>query len=132
MKTFILSALSILFFISTSCIDDPKDCACTLEFRMYLVTIVDSLGNPVDSLQTKVTNSKGKEFIFNDPPPPFMRGAYYVMTDYYIDDFTTRPDRIFFRGTKNQKEINGEFHFNTDDCHCHVHKLAGPDTLVLR
>jgi hypothetical protein len=100
---------------------------------MYLVTVIDSLGNPVDSLQTTVTNSRGKEYNFDTfSPPPFMRGAYFVMTDGYQNDFSIRPEKIFFKGIKNGKEATGEFYFNTDECRCHVYKIAGPDTLILK
>ena len=100
---------------------------------MYLVTVVDSLKNPVDSLQTTVTNNRGKEYNFSDySPPPFMQGAYFVMTDGYQSDFTIKPGKILFTGNKNGKEVTGEFYFNTDECRCHVYKISGPDTLILK
>lgn len=100
---------------------------------MYLVTVVDTLGNPVDSLETTITNSRGKEFNFDELSiPPYLQGAYYVMTDGCQNDFTIRPEKIIFNGTKGGKEVNGEFFFNTDECRCHVHKVAGPDTLILK
>jgi hypothetical protein len=99
---------------------------------MYLVTVIDTLGNPVDSLETTITNSRGKEFNFDElSPPPFMQSAYYVMTDGYQNDFTIRPEKIPFNGIKGEKEVNGEFYFNRDECRCHVYKIAGPDTLIL-
>jgi len=61
-----------------------------------------------------------------------MPGAYFVMTDGYQNDFGTAPGKIFFRGIKNNLEVTGEYLFSTDDCRCHVYKVAGPDTLVLK
>jgi len=54
------------------------------------------------------------------------------MTDGYQNDFSIRPGKIFFTGTKNNLEVTGEYLFNTDECRCHVNKVAGPDTLVLK
>ena len=127
----ILLFLPILLFYS--CDDEYPDCVCTEEFRMYLVTVVDSLGNPVDSLITTITNYRGKEYSFvGFTPPPFMPGAYFVMTDSYQNDFSTSPGKIFFKGVKNTLEVTGEYLFNTDKCRCHVYKIAGPDTLILK
>jgi hypothetical protein len=127
----ILSFLPILLLYN--CDDESPDCVCTEEFRTYLVTVVDSLGNPVDSLETIIVNDIGKEYNFGAcQPPPFMPGAYYVMTDGYQHDFSIKPGKIFFTGAKNNLEVTGEYLFNTDDCRCHVYRVAGPDTLVLK
>ena len=127
----ILLFLPILLFYN--CDDEYPDCVCTEEFRMYLVTVVDSLGNPVDSLITTITNDRGKEYSFVEfTPPPFMPGAYFVMTDGYQNDFSTSPGKIFFKGVKNTLEVTGEYLFNTDKCRCHVYKVSGPDTLILK
>lgn len=132
MKRLLITISFLLILSLSSCFDEEPDCVCSLEFRMYLVTVIDSLGNPVDSLQTTVTNSTGKEFNFDElTPPPNMPGVYFVMTDGYQNEFTTKPEKILFKGTKGGKEVAGEFYFNTDDCYCHVYKIAGPDTLIL-
>jgi len=116
-----------------NCNDESLDCFCTEEFKTYLVIVVDGNGNPIDSLQTKVTSDRGKEYNFEGfTPPPFMHGAYFVMTDGYQNDFSIRPGKIFFTGTKNNLEVTGEYLFNTDECRCHVYKVVGPDTLVLK
>ena len=126
----------IFFFIILlmyNCDDESLDCFCTEEFRTYLVIVVDGNGNPIDSLQTKVTSDRGKEYNFEGfTTPPFMQGAYFVMTDGHQNDFEIRPGKIFFTGTKNNLEVTGEYLFNTDECRCHVYKVAGPDTLVLK
>lgn len=133
MKFFVLLIASILLILWKQCSDEPNDCICTEEFRMYLVTVVDSLGNPVDSLTTTITNDRGKQYDFsNYLPPPYMPGSYLVMTDGYQHDFSQRKEKIFFTGTKHNKEVTGEYLFNTDDCFCHVYKVSGPDTLILK
>jgi hypothetical protein len=86
----ILPFLPILLLYN--CDDEYPDCVRTEEFRMYLVTVVDSLGNPIDSLITTITNDRGKEYRFEwFTQPPFVPGVYFVMTDGYQNDFSTRP-----------------------------------------
>lgn len=133
MKFFILVIASIPLILWKQCVDDLNDCICTEEFRMYFVVVVDTLGNPVDSLLTTITNDRGKEYNFEGyTPPPFMPGAYCVMMDGYQDDFSLSPGKIFFKGIKNNLEVTGEYLFNTDKCRCHVYKVSGPDTLILK
>lgn len=64
MKFFKLTILFISILLLNNCTDESLDCICTEEFRMYLVVVVDSLGNPVDSLQTTIKNELGKEYTF--------------------------------------------------------------------
>jgi hypothetical protein len=132
MKLSLITISFLLILSFSSCFDEEPDCVCSLEFRTYLVTVIDTLGNPVDSLEAIITNTRGKEFNFDElSPPPYMQGAYYVMTDGYENDFTIRPEKILFKGTKDGIEVTGEFYFNTDECRCHVYKIAGQDTLIL-
>ena len=133
MKSLIIKIFALSIILCTHCSDEQCNYLCTTEFRMYLVTVIDTLGNPVDSLQTKVTNSRRKEFYFDElSSPPNSVGTYLVMTDRYKKDFTTRPERVIFTGNKNNHDVTAEFFFNTDECRCHVYKVSGPDTLVLK
>jgi len=133
MKALIIVFGVLLLAVLISCENEEPNCVCTTEFRTYLVTVIDTLGNPVDSLQTRVTNNRGKLFAFEGlSQPPYMDGAYYVMTDGYVNDFSTNPEKIIFSGNKNNLDITAEFFFNTDECGCHVYKVSGPDTLALR
>lgn len=133
MKSYLTAVFLILFFGWQACSEETPDCVCTEEFRMYLVVVVDSLGNPVDSLQTIISNDRGKLYDFGGfTPPSYLSGAYFVMTDGYQNDFSTTPGRILFVGYKEEKEVSGEFYFNTDKCRCHVYKVSGPDTLIFK
>lgn len=134
MKRHLVAGFLFLLLFWYSCSEETSDCICSEEFRMYLVVVIDSLGNPVDSLQTIVSNDRGKQYDFTSylPLPPYMHGTYFVMTDGYQNDFSIVPGRIMFSGNKENKEVNCEFYFNTDKCRCHVYKISGPDTLVLK
>ena len=126
--------VKIVFFIALlfpSCTTDVNNCACTTEFRTYRIIVIDSSGNPVDSLVTRITNSSGKEFTSHGSYfPNGTEGKYWIMDDSYKNDFSIRPKTIFFEGTKENESVEAAFLINTDECKCHVNKVAGPDTVV--
>ncbi len=133
MKILIVIIATLPLIIWKQCSEDPEDCVCTEEFRTYIVIVVDTLGNPVDSLETTITNEQGKEYNFGDySPPPFTQGNYFVMTDGYENDFSQGSQKIYFKGTKGIEKVSGEYLFGTDKCLCQVHKISGPDTLILK
>ena len=124
----LLYALSFL-----ACTTDVNDCICSTEFRTYDVIVLDSSGNPIDSLVIRITDSFGKEFSSNGSffnPAYNSEGKYWIMDDSYIQEFSIRPATIFLEGTKDNKSIEAAFLFNTDECKCHISKLAGPDTVI--
>ncbi|HSW56444.1 MAG TPA: hypothetical protein VLH59_15270 [Ignavibacteriaceae bacterium] len=128
--TLIFLCLSLSLFFIYSCSDDD-DCPCTMEFRMITVVVVDSTKNLVLGLTTNVKDDSGKVYdVYNDPM--IFPGHYTVMDDNYVSELTTQPKRFIFTGVKNSLTVNGEFFVNTDKCHCHVEKVSGPDTLMLR
>ena len=40
--------------------------------------------------------------------------------------------KILFAGNSDSGSVNAEYFINTDRCKCHVQKISGPDTLVLK
>ena len=131
MKEGITAIISFIAILILSCTTDVKDCACTLEFRGYSIIVINSSGDPVDSLITRITNSSGKEFSFHGSYfPNDSEGRYWIMDDSYKNEFTIRPTTIFFDGTKENVSAEAAFLINTDECKCHVNKVAGPDTVV--
>ena len=123
---FIFIAVIILYSCS-----DAEDCVCTTEFRMITVVVVDELNVPVTGLITTVKDDSGKVYgLLSDPL--IFPGHYTVMDDNYTRELTTLPKRFLFTGVKDSLTVNGEFFVNTDECNCHIEKVSGPDTLVLR
>ncbi len=120
-------ALLLLF---PSC-SDINDCACTMEFRYITVLVVDEMNQPVTGLITTVKDESGKTFEFIQDPF-FFQGFYIVMDDNYTREFSPIPKLILFTGLKDSLIVTAEFLINTDDCFCHIEKVSGPDTLVLR
>jgi hypothetical protein len=131
-RLFSLSVLSVFYFLSCSTVDE--DCMCTMEYRFYLVTVVDTLGVPVDSLSVMIKDKDGDELDVQQESYPFGAGKYTVLNDSFTDMFCAcgKPQAIYFSATEGRRTANGEFSFNTDECKCHINKVSGPDTLVLR
>ncbi|MFZ1281459.1 MAG: hypothetical protein WAR59_11515 [Ignavibacteriaceae bacterium] len=129
-----LFGLILILFIVNSCSEIDKDCICTEEYRTYLVTVVDTLGVPVDSLTVTVKDKDGDELDVHQDQYSLDEGKYTVLTDEFTPIMCTcgTPQAIYFSATDGIRTANGEFMFNTDDCKCHITKVSGPDTLVIR
>jgi hypothetical protein len=130
MKSFNLVFL-LLALPSLSCLEDSDDCICTEEFRMITVFVIDESNKPVEGLVTTIKDEQGKVYDLSGYPP-FFTGYYTVLTDVQINDFSTIKKKILFNGQSDSLEVNGEFLINTDKCKCHINKVSGPDTLVLK
>ena len=131
MKRIILFLISIII---SSCSEIDKDCACTEEFRSYLVTVVDTLGIPVGSLTVTIKDKDGDELDVQQDQYFTNEGKYMILTDSFTHIMCAcgTPQKIYFSATDGSRTANGEFMFNTDECKCHINKVSGPDTLVLR
>lgn len=130
---FIVATIFILFVVN-SCSDLEEDCICTEEYRTYLVTVVDTLGFSVDSLDVAIKDKDGDELNVQQDPYYLGTGKYTVLNDSFTHIMCTcgTPQTIYFSATDGIRTANGEFSFNTDKCRCHINKISGPDTLVLR
>lgn len=124
----------ILFSLITfSCSEIDQDCICTEEYRSYLVTIVDTLGVPVDSLNITIKDNDGDELNVLQDPHTFGAGKYTVLNDFFTEMFCAcgTTQKVYFSATDGSRIAKGEFMFNADECRCHINKVSGPDTLVL-
>ena len=132
MKTILLSFIFIIVAVSCSTVDE--DCMCTMEYRFYLVTVIDMLGVPVDSLTVTIKDKDGDELDVQQESSIFGAGKYTVLNDSFTHIMCAcgTPQQIYFSATDGNRVANGEFIFNTDECRCHINKVSGPDTLVLR
>jgi hypothetical protein len=132
MKILLVSFLIVITAISCSTIDE--DCLCTEEYRFFLVTVVDTLGVPIDSLTVTIRDKDGDELNVLQESHPFGPGKYTVLNDSFTQMFCscTTPEKIYFSATDGSRIATGEYLFNTDKCRCHINKISGPDTLVIR
>jgi len=132
MKTLIILFLLVIALASCSTVDE--DCMCTEEYRFYLVTVVDTLGFPADSLDVTIRDKDGDELDVAQDPYPFGAGTYTILNDSFTQMLCscTTPEKIYFSATDGNRIAAGEYLFNTDECKCHINKVSGPDTLVIR
>lgn len=131
-KTVSVVFLILSAFISCSIADD--DCICTTEFRYYTVSIVDTLKVPVDSLTVSVKDKNGNELNISQENQIFGPGNYIVFNDSFTTMFISanETERIIFTASDGIRNVQGEYLFGTDRCRCHINKVSGPDTLVIR
>jgi len=88
----------------------------------------------VDSLNITIKDKDGDELDVQQEPYYLGEGKYTVLNDSFTHIMCTcgTAQAIYFSATDGSKIANGEFMFNTDDCKCHINKVSGPDTLVLK
>ena len=132
MKLSVLTGLILVFVYS--CSEIEKDCMCTQEFRGYAVVVTDTLGVPADSLSVTIKDQNGNILDVEQEQFDPEDGKYTVLTDSFTQLFCTceTPGKIYFSATDGNRTAYGEFMFNTDECKCHINKVSGPDTLIIR
>jgi hypothetical protein len=90
----------------------------------------------VDSLHTTSANKRtGTSYIISfptEPPGISPSGFYTVLTDNATHELSLAGDTVLFRAQNSLHLIERSYVFNTDDCHCHIHKVSGPDTIIVR
>lgn len=130
MKYYYVLILTAALYIS-SCTSDSLDCVCTDDFRSITVVVVDTLNIPVSGLISTIEDESGKMYLFPQEPP-FFPGQYTIMNDSYVHDFSSVPKMILFTAENDSLEVGAQYLINADPCICHINKVSGPDTLVLR
>jgi hypothetical protein len=119
---------------TAACEDTLAPCACTKEFRAYLVTLVDPQGAPLaDAVLTRVNLRTGRVL-----EPTWLgftdAGTYAVADDGMRDEFSSDGDVVRVEGTAgpDSTAFQADFVFALPaPCFCHVEKLAGPDTITV-
>lgn len=127
----LISILIMKGLLFCSCTHEYIDCLCSQEFRSITIFVTDVSNDPVTGLDVSIKDEQGKIYTFPQEPP-FMPGIYIIMTDNNLFDFSIYPKKIIFEGTKDSLFVRAEFFINTDKCKCHINKVNGPDTLILR
>lgn len=132
MKIFLFSFLLIISVVSCSTVD--KNCICTEVFVTSTVLIIDNNGVPIDSLSVTVKDKDGNKLNIEQDFFQFVPGRYIVLNDGFLNLLCGKllPQKFFFSATDGSKTVFAEYFYNTDDCCCHISKVEGPDTLVLK
>ena len=123
--TCVLVALAGL--LGTGCFDEVG-CSCDAAFRIVSIEIVDVHGTPVDGLDATATlDATGAVAATGQWPSG--AGLYLIGTDQTpgIDDHA----QVTLYASSATSSVEGHFLIGWDSCNCHLHKLAGPDSLVV-
>ena len=123
----------LLFFAAggASCSPPATPCICTLEFRIFTVTVVDAAGEPAEGVSISVRRvSDGADLT---QPNDLVQGpgVYVIMTDGNGDDVSQDGTAVEVVGTLGDTGFTAEYNFSRDACGCHVNKISGPDTVRL-
>lgn len=108
-----------------------NECVCTALFAFYNVTVIDTTGAPVTGLHPIVTVVRTGRDISSSLTPA--GNQYPVFSDGEIHLIDPAGELIRFTAGNAQGAATGDFVFDAPGaCHCHIHKVSGPDTLVIR
>ena len=127
-------ALAAVFLAAggTSCDDATGSCACTEEFRAYLVTVLDDAMQPANGVALTRVNLRTDRVLeptWLGMPTP---GAYVVADDGLIDEFSGEGDIVRVTFAQGGSSFTTDFKFAVPaPCFCHVEKVFGPDTVVM-
>ena len=120
-----------LFFAGCSLLGGNNDLprACTEEFRMYGVQVVDAQGRPVPGLAaTSRVERTGAVLAEGHEPFPSEEGRYLVATD--ADRALIRPEGDTVLFTAVGPTLRAEASFTFFDDGCHVVQRSGPERVV--
>lgn len=125
--------IAIIFTVTQCESNKQPECICTTEFRSITVTVVDSLNNPIDSLDVNIVDEFGRGISPLSKQLSYQSGLYVVIDDSYVDYLSTQPLLIYFTVSDSVGRIaNTFFLVNTDECKCHVQKISGQERIVLK
>lgn len=131
-------AVLCALFIS-SCEPMEMNTVCTQEFKMWTVTVLsEQTGAAVDSLSITVTDkSSGYHFelcsqessVCTAEGPARGDGKYLIFHDGFLDMIEMEGEAVVVEGRKGDIGFSRDYTFGSDDCH--IHKMAGPDTVYV-
>lgn len=113
------------------CAEAPSNsCACTEEFRTYVIVVVNAAGTPVTNLTPSVTLVRTGQAITPRASP--VGGTYPVLSDAELPLIQSSGDMVRFEVASGQESGTADITFAATPCRCHIEKVSGPDTLVLQ
>lgn len=102
---------------------------CTMMYAYVSSWVVDTAGSPVifDEVYT-LRYGNGERISLEQPQAP---GGYTVLDDSYLRKLQNSKDSFTFVGIRQGKTLVQEGFWLSADC-CHVKKVTGQDTIVVR
>jgi hypothetical protein len=132
MMTRTVVPIALALAAAAACTDSPSSqCACTEEFRVFTLAVLDDASQPVEDGDLTVTNlrtGRRLESGWLGLPAP---GHYPVVDDAMLDEFSPAGDPVRVDGSTRAGSFTVSYVFAPDACGCHVQRIAGPDTVVV-
>lgn len=125
----LLLALATLSACSRSPFD--RDCDCTTEFRQITLVVLGVDGEPAVEVDVIVRSIRTGRVFTVDPAHP-EPGTYVIFDDSFRFQIREEGEAIRVRATKGDADVEAQYLIGTDDCRCHIARLAGPDTVRLQ
>ena len=124
----IVSALGLCCLVAC---DTAFDCDCTTEFVAVTFQVVNDDGEPEAGVEVTIILERTGEILALDQPGADL-GFFVVITDSQkslIHPFF--GDVLKVEGVSGEEGFEIGFRVDVDECRCHIHKVFGPDTVVI-
>jgi hypothetical protein len=131
-KRIVVSLYGLLAIIvaASGCSSDSQ-AACTTLFATSGVVVLDSVGAPVSGIVvTDTVVRTGHSLVIAQFPTGILDGHATVFTDAEQGDVLASGDAVVATGTLGVRSFRASFVFGSDGCH--LQKISGPDTVVVR
>ena len=131
-----MNRILAIFLISLVVSCNDEECggsiACTTDYRIISVSLVDTEGNAVILDSYTVVRRDTREAIsFDTDVSEFnQEGQYSIAEDQHFDQVAREGTSFILEGFINNEVVISENFLIGNDC-CHVVKLEGPESLTL-
>jgi hypothetical protein len=103
---------------------------CSDEFVSVDLAVVDSTGEAVPDVSIRVELERTGEVLDVHQYHPVL-GLYIVADDSHMKYIGPFPERFIVTGTKDTLGFSTEYLIYVDSGRCHIHKVAGPDSVLI-
>jgi hypothetical protein len=103
---------------------------CTTEFVSVDLAVVDSTGEAVPDVSIRVELARTGE-VLDVHQYLTIFGLYIVADDSHMKHIGLFPERFIVTGTKDTLGFSTEYLIYVDSGRCHIHKVAGPDSVLI-
>lgn len=111
---------------------NTRPVACTMMFAMIGVRVADSALRPVSDAQVTVVRKRTGETRTLTPSGVGERGVYTIVDDSMREALTAEGEPFEVTARAGGARATASYTIGLSEGGCHVAKLAGPETLVLR
>ncbi len=130
-KPLSLCIAALITAAGLSACNDNTAQVCTASFATATTTVVDTTGAPVQAATVStVLIRTGQTLPITSLLDP-VTGVYPILDDGSISQLHASGDSIRVRAVNGAAAVEAVYHFDVPGG-CHISKISGPDTLVVR